>query len=157
MGMTVINLPDNAIQRLRAQHECLYTLSAGLDEEALRLRPAPEKWSILENIAHLAAYQQVERILTETDPAFSPYVGDHDPYFLEARESPLRDLLADLSADRQYIYERVSALSPGQLSRRGVHARYGARSLTLWTEFFLLHEAHHCYTIWKISADSPWA
>jgi hypothetical protein len=36
------------------------------------------------------------------------------------------------------------------LQRIGRHARYGRLTVVQWVEFFLLHEAHHLYTIFMI-------
>ncbi|TDW99774.1 DinB family protein [Dinghuibacter silviterrae] len=139
--------------RLQHQHEVLYTLLEG--RENVTVRPASGKWSLLENVAHLFAYQQqfshrVDRILAEDNPLFEAYIGDNDPLFLEAREQTPSDLLTDLSADRLYIHDRILALDEVQLARGATHPRYGSRTLVLWTEFFLLHEAHHLYTMWKL-------
>jgi hypothetical protein len=162
MGISVPTLPESTVQRLRIQHECIATIIGSQPEELLRQRPSPDKWSIVENIAHLLAYQQifvkrVKRILTEESPAIAAYVGDHDPFFLEAAEQRLADLLTDIATDRQYLYEWITSLNGNQLSRRAAHSRYGSRTLLSWTEFFLLHEAHHCNTIWKLSVDNTWA
>ncbi|HTJ14754.1 MAG TPA: DinB family protein [Dinghuibacter sp.] len=140
--------------RLRGQHEVLYLLLPG--DRPLRERPSPDTWSLLENAAHLAAYQKmfarrVERILAEDEPAFAAYVGDNDPYFLAAREESAADLLVDLSADRLYLYDWITSLGDDPLSRTAVHPKYGRRTLAMWTEFFLLHEAHHLYTMWKLN------
>ena len=32
----------------------------------------------------------------------------------------------------------------------GHHPKYGALTLVEWTEFFLLHEAHHLFTLFKL-------
>lgn len=140
--------------RLRGQHEVLYLLLP--EDRPLGDRPAPGVWSLLENTAHLAAYQKVfagrvRRILTEDGPALPAYVGDDDPYFLEAREQTAADLLVDLSADRLYLYEWIASLGDDALARVAVHPKYGRRTLGMWTEFFLLHEAHHLYTMWKLN------
>ena len=146
------SLGISTVMRLRYQHECLPLLIA--DQDPAR-HPAPGKWSILENIAHLAAYQKVYasrigRILNEENPSIPAYVGDEDPYFLQARENSVEDLLVYLNSDRLYLHDWVTSLSGEQLSRRATHPRYGVRTLMLWTEFFLLHESHHLETIWKL-------
>ncbi|HVT60257.1 MAG TPA: DinB family protein [Thermoanaerobaculia bacterium] len=41
----------------------------------------------------------------------------------------------------------VDSLTPDQLDRIGVHPAMGPLPIRLWLEFFLLHEAHHLYTI----------
>jgi hypothetical protein len=148
MGMTTATAT-----RLQYQHEVLYTLLEG--QAAVSVRPAPDKWSLLENVAHLFAYQRqfsrrIDRILSEDQPSFEAYVGDNDPVFLEAREEPLADLLTDLCADRLYLHDRIVALDEAQLARQASHPRYGVRTLLAWTEFFLLHEAHHLFTMWKL-------
>ena len=38
-----------------------------------------------------------------------------------------------------------SALTPEQLRRTGVHAKFGPMDVPRWLEFFLVHEAHHLY------------
>lgn len=146
--------------RLQHQHEVLYTLLDGLSAEAISRRSATGKWSLLENVAHLAAYQQqfsrrIDRILAEESPLLEAYIGDNDPFFLEAREESPADLLADLSADRLYLHDRIVSLSNAQLARRASHPRYGSRTLSMWIEFFLLHEAHHLYTMWKLLEEMP--
>ena len=156
--MTTTFLPPGTTGRLQQQHQCIQTLLDTTGDQDTRLRPAPSTWSIRENIAHLCAYQQifaarVHRILTEDNPSFAAYVGDDDPRFLEAREQPVAELLADLSYDRLYLSDWLTSLSEAQLARKAAHPKYGARSLSLWTEFFLLHEAHHLFTIWKLTED----
>lgn len=158
MGITNASIPESTAQRLRCQHECLETLIGDRSGDELRLRPLPEKWSVLENIAHLAAYQQmfsrrVTRMLTEDDPALPAYIGDTDPRFLDMKEQAPGDLLADLSSDRLYLHDWLMSLGGAQLARTGTHSRYGTRSLLLWIEFFLLHEAHHLETIWKLTSE----
>jgi hypothetical protein len=146
------SLGISTVTRLRYQHESLPLLIA--DQDPAR-RPAPEKWSILENIAHLGAYQKIfaariQRILSEENPLIPAYVGDADPCFLQLRENSIQDLIVYLNSDRLYLHDWLTSLSGEQLSRRATHPRYGDRTLLLWTEFFLLHESHHLETIWKL-------
>jgi len=149
-------LPESTAQRLRCQHGCIITIIESQEEQQIRRRPSPEKWSIVEHIAHLSAYQHVfayriKQLLAEENPTIIRYIGDKDPLFLEIREQPLDDLLVDLSVDRQYLYEWLNSLTDEQLERKATHPVFGTRSLLLWTEFFLLHEAHHCDAIWKLT------
>jgi hypothetical protein len=127
--------------------------------ENVATRPASGKWSLLENVAHLFAYQRqfsrrIDRILAEEHPLFEAYVGDNDPVYLEACTESLPDLLADLGADRLYLHDRLVSLSDQQMARTAAHPRYGTRTLTSWTEFFLLHEAHHLFTMWKLLEET---
>jgi len=158
LGMTTTFLPPGTTVRLQQQQQCIQTLLDVTGDQDTRRRPAPETWSIQENIAHLYAYQQifdgrVRRILTEDNPSFAAYVGDNDPRFLESNEQPVAELLADLCSDRLYLSDWLTSLSEAQLARKATHSKYGRRSLSLWAEFFLLHEAHHLFAIWKLTED----
>ena len=72
------------LNRLKTQHELIEHLVSGIKEEELRFRPIPDKWSIHENIAHLACYQlrvitRTEKILSEDNPIFDSYIPEEDP------------------------------------------------------------------------------
>jgi hypothetical protein len=44
----------------------------------------------------------------------------------------------------------LSILHQEQLTQTGSHPLFGSMSVEGWTEFFLLHEAHHFFTILKV-------
>jgi len=144
--------------RLVHQQETLEELSADLTEEQWRQRPDTGKWSVFENSTHLAAYQpvfslRIERILREPNPAFERYVADQDPLFHSFLERSPDDLLRTIREDRSLIAKRLGGLDPIALARTGTHPLYGLLTLREWTEFFLLHEAHHLHTIFKLTRD----
>ena len=140
------------LSRLQYQHETIGELIAGLTEERLRRRINPDKWSAFENIAHLAAYQPVfisrlEKILQGPSPTFDRYVGENDPLFPAALERSLPDLLMDIQGRRAGIIDLLTGMDKTALKNTGRHPRYGLLTVTQWTEFFLLHEAHHLFTL----------
>lgn len=148
-------LPQTTLARLKTQHEVIEFLISGLSEDELRFRPIPDKWSVQENIAHLACYQQrvisrTERILDEENPTFESYVPEEDPQFPIYLSKPKNELLSNLISNRIELVHLISNLTDEQLMRNGTHAKFGKMNLIGWTEFFLLHEAHHLYTIFKL-------
>jgi len=44
----------------------------------------------------------------------------------------------------------LSILHEEQLTQAGSHPLFGSMGVEGWTEFFLLHEAHHFFTILKV-------
>jgi hypothetical protein len=60
------------------------------------------------------------------------------------------ELLGTAAGRRAGLIEAVRSLSDGDLARIGVHANLGPLALSDWIEFFLVHEAHHLYTIFKL-------
>ncbi|GAA0550794.1 DinB family protein [Chitinophaga japonensis] len=143
-------------ERLHTQHQALPQLIQPLTQEQLLQQPRPGTWSIQENLAHLVSYQpqflsRLHRILDTPDPLFERYVGDEDPVFLYWRRQSADTLLHELEADRQQIIALLQGLRPEQLQRTGTHMHYGRLTVQDWTEFFLLHEAHHLFTIFKLA------
>jgi hypothetical protein len=150
-----MSLSSSIRSRLEFQHQTIEELIKGYSEEQLKMRPLADKWSVFENIAHLCNYQlaftqRIEKILEGTNPLFSQYVAENDPLFSRYLELPLPNLITKLNTDRKEIYQQLNELRPDQLSLKGVHPRYSELTLVQWSEFFLLHEAHHLFTIFKL-------
>src|ERR1700761_5376899 len=123
-------LSASILSRLQYQHESIASLTTGISDADLRHRWNSEKWSALENIAHLAAYQPVfikrmEMIKTNDTPLFDPYVGDKDPFFLESSKQALSMMIDTIAADRVAIIQLLTDMDDAQLGRMGRHLRYG--------------------------------
>jgi len=148
----------SVLTRLEYQHTTIRELITGLDEKDLKRVVNPGKWSAFDNIAHLACYQPVfllrlERIQTEQSPTFERYVADNDPIYAEYRDLPLTELLSGMDARRAVILSKLGGMGEDDLRRVAHHPRYGKLDVRQWTEFFLLHEAHHLYTIFMLVQD----
>ncbi|HVS90826.1 MAG TPA: DinB family protein [Mucilaginibacter sp.] len=141
--------------RLKTQHLAIAEIIKHVDEKRLTREPEPGKWSIKDNIAHLVSYQpvfigRVHQMLKGGTPAFNAYKADNEPDFLHARELPLTELMNRLNGNRRQILELITNLPDDDLLLQGTHPKFGAMTITEWTEFFLLHEAHHLFTIFKL-------
>ena len=150
-----MSLPQTTLARLKTQHEVIEVLISGLSDEELRLRPISDKWSIHENIVHLTCYQprvlaRTKKILSEDNPSFESYIPETDPNFSQFLSMSVEKLLARLKSNRIELVKLVSNLGDEQLKRTGTHSKFGKMNIIEWTEFFLLHEAHHIYTIFKL-------
>lgn len=150
-------LTTSILGRLKTQHQTVQELVKGLSEEQVKQRVNPEKWSAFEQIAHLVAYQptflQRLQLITHNEiPVFERYVADKDPLFHQCLAYSLKELLEDLSTQRFLIYNHITQLSETTLRREGVHPLYGRFSISQWAEFFLLHEAHHLFAIFMLTA-----
>src|SRR5580658_2261492 len=148
-------LTPSALTRLRHQHETIRELVGDLPEQALRRVINPGKWSAFDNIAHLACYQgifllRLERIQMETSPVFDAYVADTDPNFHAYQQRSLPHLFTSIESRRSTLLNKLEGMDEAALLRTASHPRYGLLDTTRWTEFFLLHEAHHLYTIFML-------
>jgi hypothetical protein len=147
------------LDRLQTQHEAIDVIIGNVGPEKLIRNPAPGKWSIKDNIAHLAKYQtvfidRINRITSGKNPLFESYVAEKDAAFPEWQKWDLQTLMDRLYADRQLIFTLVNGYSCTQIETTGKHQRFGEMTVVQWTEFFLLHEAHHLYTIFQLTQSS---
>jgi inactivated superfamily I helicase len=145
------------IARLRYQPDSLPTLLAGLTEAQIRQRPQPDKWAIFEQMAHLGRYQQVftqrlRQIVDEENPVFSRYVAEDDPGFAVWLKRSVDDIRQRSQQEREGLLALLSGYPEEVMQRRGSHPTFGVMTICDWTEFFLLHEAHHLFAIMKLAA-----
>jgi len=127
----------------------------GVPLETLAASVVPGKWSAHEQLAHLARYhqiflQRIERILAEQAPEFSRYRAEDDPEWPAWTSLPTPQLLVRISSMRAKLMARLRSLSEEDFERTGVHPKFGTMSLSLWLEFFLVHEAHHLYVVFGL-------
>ncbi|GAB3893724.1 DinB family protein [Spirosoma agri] len=153
------------LTRLATQPDALTHLLFGLTEDQIRQRPQSGKWSIFENLAHLGRYQEIftdriQQINTEDAPVFSRYVADSDSGFMGWTQLSFDTLIERLRGERAALNAFLSILHEEQLTNIGIHPVYGPMTIEGWVEFFLLHEAHHFFTILQVggplrTSDQP--
>ena len=144
--------------RLENQHQLLEQIIKNVSDQRMQLQPAPGKWSAHDNIAHLARYQEyfvsrIHAILEQDTPAFERYNADNDPDFENWLAKPTTELIESIRSNRQVIFESITGLSEDQLNRIGIHKKFGKLTLVRWAEFFLLHESHHHFSVFKLVQD----
>ena len=153
-----MSLPSSIITRLEYQHQSLVDLIADLSDEQIRRQVIAGKWSIYENVVHLATYQhafldRLRKILHEEKPEFPRYAAESDPQFYDNCLRPTVENMQDLLTTRRELTDNIFALDDEEIQRRGRHPLFGNMTVTQWLHFFLLHEAHHLFTIFKLAAE----
>lgn len=148
-------LSSSIATRLEHQHLTIREIIDGRPDSTLRREVNAGKWSAHANVAHLAAYQlafigRLDRISQEPSPAFSRYVAENDPIFPAFLDRSSSSLLDQIAADRARIIAVLETGGEPFLTRTATHPRFGLLTVIDWTEFFLLHEAHHLYTIFSL-------
>lgn len=150
------NSNSSRLQRCETQlQDFLAVTLSGVSVETLSANVVPGKWSAHEQLAHLARYHQVflqriDRILAEQAPEFSRYRAENDPEWVAWTSLPTPQVLVRISSMRAKLMARLRSLSEEDFERTGVHPTFGEMSLSLWLEFFLVHEAHHLYVILQL-------
>ncbi|HSU26812.1 MAG TPA: DinB family protein [Chitinophagaceae bacterium] len=153
-----MNLPSSISTRLQYQHKTLVDLIDGLSDEQIRRNIVPGKWSIFENVVHLSSYQhtfisRVRQMLEGNDPEFARYTAEGDPLFLDNCSKSSREIIQDLLTTRKEMAAEILLFKKEDFLKTGGHPVFGHMTLTQWLNFFLLHEAHHLFTIFKLAAE----
>jgi hypothetical protein len=147
-------MKQSLLDRLTGQPDALPHLLNGFSDTQLAQRSLPDKWSIQENIAHLGRYQEIfltriQQIIKGDQPVFGRYVAEEDPGFSEWLSLSWTELMERFTGERATLNAFLSILHEEQLAHTGSHPLFGVMAVEGWTEFFLLHEAHHLFTILK--------
>jgi uncharacterized damage-inducible protein DinB len=146
---------DNLKALLDNQHLMLDDLLKNSNKNAFNDRPENGKWSVFENVAHLGRYNEIflrrmQEIQHKKNPAFERYVADNEEGFIEWCNKSFDLVLADFHSSRETISHFFEFLSDEQLKKTGTHPKFGELTVTEWLHFYLLHEAHHLFTIFKL-------
>ena len=143
-------------ERLKNQHKTIASIIIKLNNRQLNQEVIKGKWTIHENIAHLAKYQpvfldRIRKILTMEEPQFEAYRAEDDDGFEIYCAFTTYELLKKIAHDRELIFQLIQHTPADKLERTAIHPKFGRLNVLEWTEFFLLHEAHHLFAIFQLA------
>lgn len=99
---------------------------AGLPDKKLRWKPAPDKWCILEVVAHLAdteivfAYR-LRQMLADKKPVIAPINQDDWANNLGYMNTPMPEMIALYGLNRHANTRLLRNLKPGDLEKSAFH------------------------------------
>ena len=102
---------------------------SGLTPAVLRYKPAPEKWSILEILGHLADIEivygyRLRQMLADAKPVIAPMDQDAWAKNLGYLETPAPELVASYGLNRHHNLRLLRRLKPGDLAKSAFHPEY---------------------------------
>ncbi len=108
-----MKLYASLVDRLKTQHEAVTILISPIDNHRLQRKPQPTKWSIRDNIAHLARYQpvftdRIHQILDNSSPFFERYKAEDDPGFENYRNWDTEELIENIASEREVIFNLIT-------------------------------------------------
>jgi hypothetical protein len=147
---------------LEATPEILRGLMTELSEEDARWKPAPDRFSVAEVLAHLshsegACYRmRVDRFLTEQRPAFQP--DDAQMYIALYRGADPDDAFDRFEEQRKANVEFLRGLPASAGARTAAHQEYGEITLSEMLHEWALHDLGHVRQIAElVRARKYWA
>jgi hypothetical protein len=132
-------------------------LIKGVSTARLRQRPAPEKWSVNEIIAHLADAEIVGgfRLRFILGCPGAPIVAyDQDKWVTSGHydQRDPRKSVEQFSVLRQWNLALLKSLTPEQWKHYGMHSERGRESIEHMVRMFAGHDINHLQQIGEILA-----
>jgi len=137
-----------AISLLGKTPQLLETLLGDLPGELLRWKPQPDRWSISEVLAHLAALEQVyaervRRIMAEDSPPLAKYDLDGAKAGQEYARGSADENLGHFTRTRRSSLALLAGLPPSAGVRTAIHSELGAITLAHLLNEWANHDLGH--------------
>jgi DinB family protein len=137
-----------AISLLGKTPQLLETLLGDLPGELLHWKPKPDRWSISEVLAHLAALEQVyaERVLrmvAEDSPPLAKYDLDSAKARGDYSRGSGGENLAHFTRTRRSTLALLTGLPPSAGARTAVHSELGTITLAHMLNEWASHDLGH--------------
>jgi hypothetical protein len=102
---------------------------SGLSPQVLRYKPAPDKWSILEILGHLADIEivyayRLRQMLADKKPVIAPMDQDDWAKNLGYLDTPAPELVALYGLNRHHNLRLLRRLKVGDLEKAAFHPEY---------------------------------
>jgi hypothetical protein len=151
--MTENGLP--CVDLLEATPEILRALMTELTAADARWKPAPERFSVAEVLAHLSHSEghcyrmRLDRFMAETRPEFEP--DDAQMYLDLYRDADPEDALDHFEAQRENNIEFLRNLPAGAGDRLALHREYGEITMSQMLNEWALHDLGHIRQIAELA------
>jgi hypothetical protein len=149
---------DEIAATIESMPEVLRALLAPLDDAALRVRPAPGEWCVLEVIGHLLAtegpaFRERVRAIVGGAPQVPAIDVSLDGTGRDFVNEDLGDLLDELAAERAVSAAFLRSLDPSDLERESDLPPHGAFAAGDFVHEWPFHDQDHLQQM--LSAIKP--
>jgi hypothetical protein len=132
---------------LESTPSVLRGIMSGLSEESARWKPAPDRFSVAEVLAHLSLSEghcyrdRVDRIMAEDRPAIE--ADDASLHYDQYRGRDAEEDFAHFEEQRETNIERLRSLPPGSGARAALHSEAGEVTLAQMLHEWAMHDLGH--------------
>jgi len=133
---------------------------SGLPDKTLRYRPSPDKWCILEILAHLADMEilyayRLRQMLADKNPVIAPIDQDAWASNLGYMESSPAELVALYGLNRHATLQLLRRLKPGDLEKSAHHPeRNRPVTVTEYVGMMSKHGPNHLAQIERLKKEA---
>ena len=135
---------------------------ATMSPKEMKTRPAPDKWSVQEILAHLDDVEEhgmrarVAAMIEQDEPALLPFDQEKRAVELRYNRKDPRRTLTRFARQRQVNLKWLRALKPAQLKRRGIHQAVGEITAGEMIHEWAFHDLGHLKQILEVKRYSLW-
>ena len=133
---------------------------SGLSPQVLRYKPAPDKWSIIEILGHLADIEivyayRLRQMVADKKPMIAPMDQDEWAKNLGYVDTPTPELVALYGLNRHHNLRLLRRLKPADLEKSAFHPEY-QQDVTVSTlvEKMAGHGANHLQQIERLKREA---
>jgi DinB family protein len=153
---------NDVIEILGSTPEKIRREIAGLSPRQFNVRPAPDKWSIREILAHLDDVEElgmrarVAAMVEQNEPSLAPF--DQGQRAIEQqynKKAPLRSL-NHFARQRKANLKWLRTLKPAQLKRKGHHQLVGEITAGEMIHEWAFHDLGHLKQILEVKRYWLW-
>lgn len=139
---------EDLIRRYAEGPALLRKTLQSVPREALKWRPAPDKWSVHEVIVHCAdsetnAHMRVRYLLGEADPLIVGYDQDAWARAFDYHSLPLEPAMATVEAVRANTVPLLRSLPASAWKKTGKHTEHASYGMEKWMEIYAEHLEVH--------------
>jgi uncharacterized damage-inducible protein DinB len=133
---------------------------SGLSPEVLRYKPAPDKWSILEILGHLADIEifyayRLRQMLADEKPVIAPMDQDAWAKHLGYMEMAAPELVALYGLNRHHTLRLLRRLKAADLEKSAFHPEHQANvTVARLVEMMSGHGANHLGQIERLKKEA---
>ena len=157
--MTEAELAEH-IQEAEKSPKQIAAAVSGLPDKTLRYKPSPDKWCILEILAHLADVEilyayRLRQMLADKNPVIAPIDQDAWAKNLGYMESSPAELVALYGLNRHATLQLLRRIKPGDLEKSAHHPERN-RPVTVaeYVGMMSKHGPNHLAQIEKLKKES---
>jgi hypothetical protein len=132
----------------------------GLSKDVLNYKPAPDKWSMLEILAHLADTEivygyRIRQIIADKEPTLAPIDQDAWARHLGYNEVQVPEMIALYSLTRRANLRVLRRVRPEELEKSGFHPEYNRQvKLSELVERMAAHGSSHLQQIERLKQQA---
>jgi DinB superfamily len=133
---------------------------SGLSEKVLRYKPAPDRWSILEILGHLADMEivlayRMRQMLADEKPVIAPLDQDAWARNLGYMETPVAELVALYGLNRHHNLRLLHRLKLSDLEKSAFHPEMNRNmDVAEIVERIAVHGSNHLAQIERLKKDA---